>query len=231
MKILGLALLLSTAFSLQSAIAQDAPAPSDALDREALYTASIERRTADIMNALDVSDPSKSNAVHNLIIAQYRLMRSRDAYFDAKLDAEGKDNSYANRAHLLQTDFKPLHDAFFARLSRTLTPAQIEVVKDKMTYDKVKVTLDAYVAIVPGLTEGDKAKVLELLKAAREEAVDGGSSHEKSDIFQKYKDQINAYLNAHGHDVAKAYKEWEASHPQMTNTAKAAAANVKPTDK
>jgi hypothetical protein len=44
---------------------------------------------------------------------------------------------------------------------------------------------------------------------AREEAIDGGSAGEKSAIFQKYKDQINDYLNAHGHDVAKAYKEWE----------------------
>jgi hypothetical protein len=51
---------------------------------------------------------------------------------------------------------------------------------------------------------------MDKLKAAREEAIDGGSAGEKSAIFQKYKDQINDYLNAHGHDVAKAYRDWEA---------------------
>ena len=49
-----------------------------------------------------------------------------------------------------------------------------------------------------------------MLKQAREEAMDGGNAGEKSAIFQKYKDQINDYLNSHGHDVAKAYKDWEA---------------------
>ena len=49
-----------------------------------------------------------------------------------------------------------------------------------------------------------------MLKEAREEAMDGGSADEKSAVFQKYKNQINDYLNAHGHDVTKAYKEWEA---------------------
>jgi hypothetical protein len=202
----------------QFALAQASTQPF-AVEQEALYTASIEHRTADIMSALNVTDTAQSNAVHNLIIAQYRLMKARDAYFDAKLEAQGKEDNYANRASLLENDFKPLHDTFVAKLSKILTPEQIELVKDKMTYGKVKVTFDAYVAIIPNLTDADKAKIQESLKAAREEAVDGGSSKEKSEIFQKYKKQINDYLTAHGHDVAKAFKDWEAAHPATTNAA------------
>jgi len=86
----------------------------------------------------------------------------------------------------------------------------VEKVKDKMTYGKVQFTYDGYCGIVPGLTDSDKAKVMELLKLARDEAMDGGSASEKSAIFQKYKNQINDYLNAHGHDVAKAFQEWNA---------------------
>ena len=48
-----------------------------------------------------------------------------------------------------------------------------------MTYNKVKVTYDAYAVIIPGLTDSDKAKILDLLKTAREKAMDGGSSSEK----------------------------------------------------
>ena len=61
---------------------------------------------------------------------------------------------------------------------------------------------------MPDLTAPEKVKILELLKEAREEAMDGGSVDEKSAIFKKYKGKIVNYLNAQGHDVTKAYKEW-----------------------
>ena len=77
-----------------------------------------------------------------------------------------------------------------------------------MTYNKVRVTFDGYLQIVPHLTDPEKARILELLKEAREEAMDGGSAEEKSAIFKKYKGKINNYLNSNGHDVAKAYKDW-----------------------
>ena len=194
--------------------------PVSAAELETLYTTTIEDRTAGIMKELSLTNDMDAAAVHDIIIAQYRVMRARDALIDAQLTALGKDVSYKNRAGQLQAESKPLHDYFFARLADKLTPEQVEKVKDKMTYNKVKVTFDAYVAIVPGLTDTDKAKVLELLKAAREAAVDGGSAPEKTAIFQKYKDQINDYLNASGHDTAKAFKDWADAHPATTTAAK-----------
>ena len=86
-----------------------------------------------------------------------------------------------------------------------------------MTDNQVKVTSKAYSAIVSNLTEAEKSKVLELLTAAREEAMDGGNAPEKSAIFQKYKDQINAYLDAQGHDTAKAFKKWSEKYPNTNN--------------
>jgi hypothetical protein len=92
----------------------------------------------------------------------------------------------------------------------------IEVVKDKMTYGKVEFTYDAYCSIIPNMTEAEKAKVLELLKQAREVAMDGGSASQKTAIFQEYKDQINAYLNSHGYDVAQATRDWNAKQEQAS---------------
>jgi hypothetical protein len=77
-----------------------------------------------------------------------------------------------------------------------------------MTYGKVKVTYDAYCEIVPNLAEAQKARILELLKDAREEAMDAGSAGEKSAVFKRYKGKINNYLSAEGHDVKQAYKDW-----------------------
>ena len=217
---LGLALLVGTALSLQTAAAADpaeltTPPASDA-EKEAAYTTAIDNRTTDILKLLAVAEAAKSNMVHDVIVAQYRALRARDAAIDAKLKADGQAVTYANRASQLAATSKPLHDQFLGQLAEHLTPEQVEQVKDGMTYKKVKVTFDAYCAIVSGLTDPDKARVMELLKQAREVAMDGGNAPEKSEIFQKYKEQINAYLDAHGHDTAKAFKDWEARQAVTT---------------
>ncbi len=194
----------------QHASAQMSTPPASPAEMETLYTASIESRTGDILKALTFTNSVGSNTVHDLIIAQYRVMRARDELINARLEAMDKEITYANRASEIEAETKLLHAHFLAELAKVLSPADIENVKDKMTYNKVKITFDAYNNIIPGLTDADKAKIMEMLKEAREKAVDGGSASEKSDIFQEYKNQINDYLNAHGHDVAKAYKDWEA---------------------
>src|SRR5436190_22485974 len=108
-------------------------------------------------------------------------------------------------------------------MAAELTPEQMDKVKDKMTYNKVQVTYDAYCEIVPNLTEPQKEKIFELLKEAREEAMDAGSAEEKSAIFKKYKGKINNYLSAQGIDVGKAYKDWGARQKakQTTTTTQA----------
>ena len=219
-KIHRLVLLLAAQviFGLSATAQQSLPAATE-VDKEILYSNTLEDRVNDIVGALKISDDAKADKVHDLIVAHYRVMRARDALIDAQLKAQGKDINYANRAEKLQAESKVLHDSFFAKLGELLTPEQVETIKDKMTYNKVKVTFDAYCQIIEKMTDADKAKVLELLKAAREEAVDGGSAPEKSAIFQKYKDQINALLTASGHDVAKAFKDWSDKHPGTNTTA------------
>jgi len=193
-----------------SSMTQDSVPPASPQEVEAMYTTAIESRTAEIVVLLKLSDPEKATRVHDLIIAQYRTLKARDAAIDALLKLQGKEINYENRAALLESQSKPLHDQFLVKLSADLTPEQLELVKDKMTYNKVRVTYDAYCSIVTDLTDAEKARILATLKLAREEAMDGGSAKEKSAIFQKYKDQINGYLTAGGHDMAKAYKDYEA---------------------
>lgn len=197
------------------ALAQDEATPaSTPEEREAFYTQTIEHRAEDILKAVALKDAAKASRVHDAIILQYRSLRARDAAVSAKLKESGDTNAdSAARSALVRNLSKPLHEWFVSVLALDLTPEQVVTVKDLMTYNKVKVTFDAYCNIIPNLTEADKAKIKELLIAAREEAMDGGSAGEKSAVFQKYKDQINGYLNANGHDVAKAYKDWEAKQP------------------
>jgi hypothetical protein len=211
------AILVAAIFFTRPAAAQmSTPAVTEA-EKEAFYATTIENRAVDILKALNLSDAAKSNAVHDVLVAQYHDLRVRDAAIDTRLKVDGKEINYENRAAQLAVQSKPLHDQFLAKLAASLTPEQVEQVKDLMTYNKVKVTYDAYCAIVSGLTDAEKAKILELLKAAREEAIDGGNAPEKSEIFQKYKNQINSYLDAQGHDTATAFKDWAAKNPNTNS--------------
>lgn len=217
-----LSILAVGAFATLTVVAEDnavRTAPFTAAEREAVYTASIEKRVANILVDLDLADTNKLARVHDAIIAQYRSLRARDEAIDGMFEALSKNapGIETNRHAILRTLSQQLHNHFLSRLEADLTPQQVEIVKDKMTYNKVKVTFDAYCEIIPNLTAVEKARILDTLKAAREEAMDGGSADEKTGIFQKYKDQINATLNASGHDVAKATREWEAKQPKQAS--------------
>ena len=192
-----------------SAWAQERTAPLTPADIEAAYTEAIQRRTEDILLQLELSDSAKSNRVTDIIISQYRALRARDDIIST-VTSHNPPGADAIREQIYQSVTTPLHEQFLVKLSAELTPEQIEKVKDRMTYNKVQVTYNAYCEIIPDLTDAEKSKILAVLKEAREEAIDGGSASHKSAIFQKYKDSINDYLNAQGHDVAKAYADWNA---------------------
>jgi Protein of unknown function (DUF3826) len=211
---IAVALLAAPAFA-----AKEKPAATEtnltSEQAEANYTQAIEKRTADILEVLALSDTNQAAKVHDAVIAQYRSLRAWHDANDDRLKQAAKDTNVVTQ---IQASLKALHDPFILTLSNNLTPTQVEQVKDKMTYGKVKVTYDAYLEIVPGLTDTDKARILELLKAAREEAMDCGSSKEKDAVFKKYKGKINNYLSTNGHDVAQAYKDWGAKQKARAAT-------------
>ncbi|HTY89184.1 MAG TPA: DUF3826 domain-containing protein [Candidatus Acidoferrum sp.] len=162
---------------------------------EANYNRAIEGRTADILKTLALADTNRVAKVHDLILAQYRALRVWHDANDSKLKAaKGDTNAVAQ----IRSSLKVLHDQFIAGLSANLTPEQVEQVKDKMTYGKVQFTYNGYLAAYPNLPEPHKQKILELLKEAREEAMDCGSSEEKTAVFQRYKGKINNYLSKQG---------------------------------
>jgi hypothetical protein len=164
-------------------------------EAETKYTAAIEGRTADILNVLSLSDTDKASRVHDIIIAQYRALNAWHNGNDAKLKAAKGDLNAVAQIH---ASLKALHDGFLSRLAENLTPEQVDQVKDKMTYGKVQFTFAGYVAQYPDLSEANKNDILNLLKQAREEAMDGGSAGEKTAIFQRYKGRINNYLSKQG---------------------------------
>lgn len=208
-------LLLVALFAMLPGSIQAIGAQLDA-EQEAAYTRTLETRSADIIKLLNLSDTNRSAQVHDAIIAHYRWLRSWQEAHEPRLKqlertASGPDKERAAEAQTQIADvralLKPRHEEFIAKLAANLTPEQVDTVKDKMTYNLVKVTYDAFCDLLPNLTAEQKARILDWLKDARELAVDGVSSDEKHAIFGKYKGRINNYLSAQGYDLKKASDE------------------------
>ena len=193
-------ILFSAAIGLLSATIFAAETNSAPDPVEAKYTSAIEGRTADILKALALTEADKTVKVHDAIIAQYRALKAWHDENDTKLKASKADT---NAVAQIRGSLKTIHDAYLARLAESLTPEQVETVKDKMTYGKVQFTFAGYLAAYPNLAAEPKQKVLALLKQAREEAMDGGSAAEKTAVFTKCKGKINNYLSRQGLHPAK----------------------------
>lgn len=103
---------------------------------------------------------------------------------------------------------KDAHNRLMKDLKRVLTPEQIEQVLDQYTVGKVAFTLKGYYAIVPDLTDQEAAVITGYLKQAREEAIDYKSMKAISEIFGKYKDKCEQYLNENGRNWRQLYKDY-----------------------
>ncbi|HTR39982.1 MAG TPA: DUF3826 domain-containing protein [Pseudomonadales bacterium] len=180
-----------------SAFAADDTATNTTPDQaeEAKYTATLQARSADIIKVLDLGDTNKAAKVQEIIIAQYRALNAWHNTNDARLKAVRSDKAATAE---IRAPLKVLHDNYLAALAQYLTPAQIEQVKDKMTYGKVQFTYQGYCNQYPNLSDANKQEILRLLKEAREDAMDGGSSKEKTAVFTRYKGIINNYLSKQG---------------------------------
>jgi len=196
-----LILLFAGALLSASALAADANMTPEQV--AAKYTATIEGRTADILKVLNLDDTNKIAGVHDAIMAQYRALNAWHSENDAKLKASKADT---NAVAQIRSSLKALHENFLDALAENLSPEQIEKVKDKMTYGKVQFTYQGYLTQYSNLSDENKAEILRLLKEAREEAMDGGSSNEKTAVFTRYKGKINNYLSKQGIQSEKKMK-------------------------
>lgn len=163
--------------ALLASLAPPATAASDA---------ALDKRVSSIVDSLDLKDAAKAERVRTVLTTDLKAVR--DAHnAGLQLDAD-------------------VHKKFIAGLEANLSPEQVESVKDKLTANKLPITLKVYHQILPNLKAEDEAKVVDWLKQAREQSLDMKNVDEMTPIFKKYKTEIEHYLDAHGYDWAKSYK-------------------------
>ena len=183
--------------------------------RDPAYVESIVKRSQKIVDKLGIEDASKAKDVTNIIANRYfklnDIYEARDAKVKAAketLTGDAKNQAVQAAQNEKDAALYRCHFEFPADLSLYLTPAQIEAVKDGMTYGVVKVTYDSHLDMIPTLTDEEKAQIMAWLIEAREISIDAENSNKKHEAFGKYKGRINNYLAARGYDLTKEREAW-----------------------
>lgn len=178
-----------------------------------------KQRAEKIAGNLGLADAAQTARVRDLIARQYHelslIHATRDAAIAAAKAQAGADKAVVDAAiKQARSDAEAaqdrLHPAYLARLATELAPAQVEQVKDGMTYGVLPLTYRVYQEMLPDLTDAQKAQILAWLTEAREHAMDASTSDEKHAWFGKYKGRINNFLSHAGIDMKQAEKDLKA---------------------
>jgi hypothetical protein len=186
-------------------------------DREA-YVKVITERAAKIVANLGISDASQSEKVTHIIRDQYNNLNEIYSRRDSNIksikaqypnDKALRDTALSAEARKAEQALAKLHPRYLRNLNRNLTAAQVDQVKNGMTYNVLPITYQAYQEEILTLSEAQKQQILTWLTEAREHAMDAESSNKKHAWFGKYKGRINNYLSAAGYDLKKEGVEWQ----------------------
>ncbi|TMI66046.1 MAG: DUF3826 domain-containing protein [Bacteroidetes bacterium] len=203
--------LLITLLLNAAAFGQNTPGNDEAFKKV------LTERSHKIVNTLEIADSGKFDKVVRLVADQYyRLNKIHDeskasvaAIKGLQLPDEEKTARVKKEDETKAEMLGKLHKKYISQLKKNLTDAQIEKVKNGMTYNVLNVTYTAYTEMLLNLTEEQKKKIYNWLVEARELAMDEGSSDDKHKVFGKYKGRINNYLSTEGYDMKKEEKAWQ----------------------
>ncbi|MBB3186988.1 DUF3826 domain-containing protein [Microbacter margulisiae] len=188
-----------------------------AQSNDAAYIKTLTLRSTKIVKKLNISDTAVFNRVVNILVNEYASVGKIFDDNNAAMKA-AKATAGNNKASLqaldktiegdTNTQLYNLYCAFTGALSGDLTPQQIEEVKNAMTYNVLKVTYGAYLAMIPTLKPNEKRQIYSWLVEAREHAIEAPSSGKKHAWFNKYKGRINNYLSKQGYNMQQERVAW-----------------------
>lgn len=184
---------------------------------DSAYIKTIRDRSAKIINTLEITDQKNYSTVLEKVMNQYFNLnkihdQSKKQIADIKKQIVAKediDKAVKAEEEKKSSQLLQLHKEFIGQLKKNLTDAQVDKIKDGMTYNVLNVTYAAYQDKIPSLTTEQKEKIYTWLNEARELAMDEGSSEDKHKVFGKYKGRINNYLSDQGYDLRKEEKDWQ----------------------
>lgn len=186
----------------------------DSNGRDPKYVETIMQRSKKVTDALNISGTEKGEQVLNIVANRYFKLNDIYAERDSlkavakTMTGDEKKQKMEYAEMLKDQKLYKSHFGFIADLSVYLTDAEVETVKDVLTYNVVNVTYKAQCDMIPTLKEEEKVQILAWLKEGREYAIDAESSKKKHEAFGKYKGRINNWLSKRGYNLTKEREEW-----------------------
>jgi len=182
------------------------------------YLKALESRVTKIIDPLNLEKKRKQSKVRQIILTQYQTLNTIHSLRDRKIkELKSGNSASANELKTVIADLESAaakeitsaHSSFLHDLGRHLTDAQVDAVKDGMTYNVANSTFKAYQDMLPSLNDTQRTKIWNWLAEAREIAMDAETSEKKHWWFGKYKGRINNYLSSEGFDMKKESEAWQ----------------------
>ncbi len=173
------------------------------------------KKAAEWTQALQLNNAAKEEAVQQAVATHLMAVKNWHDAHPTTVIPDGINPATGNKLSdldkqviLCSAQPAAIRESLLAVLQTNLTPAQIEQVLDAYTIGKVAFTIKGYEAIVPDLTEKERAEITKQLKLARAEAISYKNMKEISAIFEIYKTKCEQYLNNNGRSWRQLYKAY-----------------------
>ena len=208
-------------------------APTGAIDDAA--RTKLDQKSAKIVDALKLDDAEKATRVKTIESDWLGVMTSWHKEHDAELSKlwgewnkarsvvpkdEFPGEVVAHQIEAVYASLKPAYDDYIKCLSVELSPEQIDAIKERWSRSPGMMrTYNAYLVIVPDLTDKDKDVIKARMNAARESAMLTDADKEIISLFKVQKVKVEQYVGT---------LEWAKLQKAFANRVKAQSDEKKP---
>jgi hypothetical protein len=186
-----------------------APPPAGSAPDEAAQK-KIDQKAEKLIGALKLADPDKSAKVKAVTHEWLATMLAWHKQHEAELKElwsqwnkaravvpkdEFPGEVIAYKIDAVYASLKPAYDDYVKRLSAELTPEQVDKLKETWSRSPgMARTYNAYLQIVPDLSDNDKQVIHDRLALAREAAMLTDSDKEIVSIYKRHKVKVEQYI-------------------------------------
>jgi len=192
----------------------------------------VDRKGQRFADQLKLNDEMKTEKATALITEHFGRLWAWDQQVREKLDAAwtawdaARDNSNGKQKDELKAltvmteEIDPIYAEFEPQIQDFLRNLRTEIGDEKTTelMDLItrspgaKRTYDAYVGMVPEMTDEEKAILWDRMAQAREDALAAWSDGQIVKIFKKYKIRNEFSIDYFGYGYQERYKTWAKAH-------------------
>lgn len=191
----------------------------------------VEGKGERLAGQLELNDDSKTKKTAELLVAHFgrvwawhqqvdgELSLAWAAWDEARDNRNGKEKDELKALTIMTERIDPVYAEFAPQIQGLLNALRKEIGEEKTTdlLDRItrspgaKRTYNAYLAMVPEMTEAEKAILWDRMALAREDSLAAWTDKQIVRIFKKYKLRNEFSIDYFGYGYLKRYQAWAAA--------------------